>query len=139
MLEVDRIDHGVRALEDAALVERLVAEQVPLTVCPLSNVRLRVFDDLADHPIRQMFEHGLLVTINSDDPAYFGGYMNENLSAVAFGRDESSPWPATAFALPSATRHKAALPLRARCLLPISPLTASSRSFARSCTAPALR
>jgi adenosine deaminase len=83
VLHVLRIDHGVRAMEDEALVDRLVAEQVPLTVCPLSNVRLRVFDDLADHPIRRMIERGLLVTINSDDPAYFGGYIGDNYVATA--------------------------------------------------------
>ncbi len=83
VLEVSRIDHGVRCMEDDGLVDRLVAEQVPLTVCPLSNVRLRVFDDLADHPIGQMFERGLMVTINSDDPAYFGGYIGDNYVATA--------------------------------------------------------
>jgi adenine deaminase len=91
LLRVLRIDHGVRCMEDENLVERLVAEQVPLTVCPLSNVKLRVVDDLADHPIRRMFERGLLVTINSDDPAYFGGYIGDNYVATAealgFDRD----------------------------------------------------
>lgn len=91
LLRVLRIDHGVRCMEDEDLVERLVAERVPLTVCPLSNVKLRVFDDLADHPIRRMFERGLLVTINSDDPAYFGGYIGDNYVATAealgFDRD----------------------------------------------------
>ncbi len=82
-LHVRRIDHGVRCMEDDGLVERLVAEQVPLTVCPLSNVKLRVFDELADHPIRRMFERGLMVTINSDDPAYFGGYVGDNYVATA--------------------------------------------------------
>lgn len=82
-LHVLRVDHGVRCMEDDELVARLVAEQVPLTVCPLSNVKLRVFDDLADHPIRRMFERGLLVTINSDDPAYFGGYIGDNYVATA--------------------------------------------------------
>src|SRR6478735_5312776 len=88
LLKVERIDHGVRALEDVALTERLVREQMPLTVCPLSNVRLCVVSDLATHPLRRMLRDGLMATINSDDPAYFGGYMNENLSAVALGRDE---------------------------------------------------
>jgi adenosine deaminase len=83
VLHVLRIDHGVRCMDDDELVERLVAEQVPLTVCPLSNVKLRVVDDLADHPIRRMFERGLLVTINSDDPAYFGGYIGDNYVATA--------------------------------------------------------
>ena len=88
LLKVERIDHGVRALEDAALTARLVREQVPLTVCPLSNLRLCVVADLKDHPLRRMLQDGMMATINSDDPAYFGGYMNENLSAVALGRDE---------------------------------------------------
>ncbi|TVL92083.1 adenosine deaminase [Streptomyces sp. SAJ15] len=82
VLKVDRVDHGVRCLEDEALVARLVAEQVPLTVCPLSNVRLRVYDRLADHPLRAMLDAGLLVTVNSDDPAYFGGYVDDNFTAV---------------------------------------------------------
>ncbi|MDJ0946135.1 MAG: adenosine deaminase [Kiloniellales bacterium] len=81
-LEVERIDHGVRCLEDPALVERLVAARVPLTVCPLSNLRLCVVEDMADHPLRRMMELGLFVTVNSDDPAYFGGYVNENYAAV---------------------------------------------------------
>lgn len=88
LLKVERIDHGVRALEDTDLTARLVREQVPLTVCPLSNVRLCVVPDIAQHPLRRMLRDGLMATINSDDPAYFGGYMNENLSAVGFGRDE---------------------------------------------------
>ncbi|MFI1253690.1 adenosine deaminase [Streptomyces netropsis] len=82
ILGVDRIDHGVRAMEDDALVARLVADQVPLTLCPLSNVRLRVIDRLADHPLRTMLDAGLLVTVNSDDPAYFGGYADDNFTAV---------------------------------------------------------
>ena len=69
----------MRCLEDDALVRRLAAEQIPITVCPLSNVRLRVVDRLADHPLRRMLERGLLVTVNSDDPAYFGGYVDDNL------------------------------------------------------------
>ena len=79
VLGVERIDHGVRCLEDDALVRRLVAEQIPLTVCPLSNVRLKVIDQLRDHPLRRMLDRGLLVTVNSDDPAYFGGYVDDNL------------------------------------------------------------
>lgn len=82
VLGVDRVDHGVRCLEDERLVARLVADQVPLTVCPLSNVRLRVIDELADHPLPAMLEAGLLVTVNSDDPAYFGGYADDNFTAV---------------------------------------------------------
>jgi adenine deaminase len=83
VLRVRRIDHGVRCLEDPELVERLVAEQIPLTVCPLSNVKLRVFDSMRAHNFRELLDRGLKVTINSDDPAYFGGYLNENYLAVA--------------------------------------------------------
>jgi adenosine deaminase len=82
ILGVRRIDHGVRCLEDPDLVSLLVAERVPLTVCPLSNVRLRVFGAMADHPLRRMLDVGLAVTVNSDDPAYFGGYIVENYRAV---------------------------------------------------------
>ena len=82
-LKVERIDHGNNALEDARLVERLVAEAVPLTLCPLSNLKLRVIDKMTDHPLKKMLQLGLHVTLNSDDPAYFGGYVNENYMAVA--------------------------------------------------------
>ncbi len=78
LLKVERVDHGVRCVEDPALVDRLVDEQVPLTVCPLSNVKLRVFDTLEQHNLKQLLQRGLCVTINSDDPAYFGGYIGEN-------------------------------------------------------------
>jgi adenosine deaminase len=78
LLQVKRIDHGVRCLEDAKLVERLVTEQIPLTVCPLSNLKLRVFDTLDQHNLKQLLDAGLCVTINSDDPAYFGGYLEQN-------------------------------------------------------------
>jgi adenosine deaminase len=78
VLKAERIDHGVRCLEDPGLVARLAAEQVPLTVCPLSNVKLRVFPTLEQHNLRELLAAGLRVTINSDDPAYFGGYVNEN-------------------------------------------------------------
>jgi adenosine deaminase len=81
-LRASRIDHGVRCMEDPALVERLRSERVPLTVCPLSNVKLRVFDSIETHNLPQMLDAGLCVTINSDDPAYFGGYINENFHAV---------------------------------------------------------
>ena len=81
-LGVVRIDHGVRCTESEALVRRLVAEQVPLTVCPLSNVKLRVFPSLAEHNLAVLLRRGLLVTVNSDDPAYFGGYVADNLEAV---------------------------------------------------------
>jgi len=90
-LGVERIDHGIRVLDDDALVERLVAEQVPLTVCPLSNVRLRAVDTLPDHPLATMLARGLRVSVNSDDPAYFGGYLDDNLSrtAAALGLSET--------------------------------------------------
>ena len=92
LLKVSRVDHGVRSLEDAALVERLVRQRIPLTVCPLSNVRLRVVKDLGQHPLRRMLEAGLVATCNSDDPAYFGGYVGDNFreTAAALGltRDE---------------------------------------------------
>ncbi|WP_369356594.1 adenosine deaminase [Streptomyces sp. cg2] len=92
LLGVDRVDHGVRCMEDERLVARLVAERIPLTVCPLSNVRLRVVEDLADHPLPAMLDAGLLVTLNSDDPAYFGGYADDNFTAVrdALGLDEAT-------------------------------------------------
>lgn len=83
VLEVERIDHGVRSLEDPALVERLARDQIPLTVCPLSNLRLGVVSDLADHRLPVMLGRGLLATVNSDDPAYFGGYVADNYAAVA--------------------------------------------------------
>jgi adenosine deaminase len=85
LLQVARIDHGVRASEDPALIERLVREQIPLTVCPLSNVRLRVFNRMSDHNVLELLQQGLRITINSDDPAYFGGYMGENFLALHQG------------------------------------------------------
>jgi adenosine deaminase len=78
VLKVERIDHGVRCVEDPALVKRLAAERMPLTVCPLSNVKLCVFKTMADHNLAQLLDAGLCATVNSDDPAYFGGYMNQN-------------------------------------------------------------
>ena len=82
LLGAERIDHGIRSLEDPLLVTRLVDEQIPLTVCPLSNVRLRVVDSLERHPLPRMLEAGLLVTVNSDDPAYFGGYVDDTFAAL---------------------------------------------------------
>jgi adenosine deaminase len=78
VLQVRRIDHGVRCLEDAALVQRLAASRVPLTVCPLSNVKLKVFERMADHNLPALLAAGLCATVHSDDPAYFGGYLNQN-------------------------------------------------------------
>jgi adenosine deaminase len=83
LLKVDRIDHGNRSLEDERLIEELAKRKIPLTVCPLSNLKLKVVKELRDHPLRLMLEKGLIATINSDDPAYFGGYINENFRAVA--------------------------------------------------------
>ena len=77
-LKIKRIDHGVRALEDKSLVNYLTEKQIPLTVCPLSNVCLKVFNKLENHNLKTMLSLGLMVTINSDDPAYFGGYLNDN-------------------------------------------------------------
>jgi adenosine deaminase len=82
LLKVERIDHGIRCVEDAALVEYLVKQQIPLTVCPLSNIKLGVFDHLSQHNLMQMLKLGLCVTVNSDDPAYFGGYIEENFRAL---------------------------------------------------------
>jgi adenosine deaminase len=81
-LGVERIDHGIRSLDDPALVERLVADAVPLTVCPLSNVRLRCVPDLGAHPLAEMLRQGLRVSVHSDDPAYFGGYVDDNYRVV---------------------------------------------------------
>jgi adenosine deaminase len=83
LLDVQRIDHGVRCIDDAGLVDELARSRLPLTVCPLSNVRLRVFDDMSQHPILDLLDKGLCVTVNSDDPSYFGGYLNDNFNALA--------------------------------------------------------
>lgn len=83
LLKVARIDHGVRCVEDPELVQQLIAARLPLTVCPLSNVKLRVFDNMQQHNIVDLLRRGLCVTVNSDDPAYFGGYMTDNFVALA--------------------------------------------------------
>ena len=90
LLQVSRIDHGVSCLADEALVKRLVSSAVPLTLCPLSNVRLCVFDDITQHPVLDMLDLGLTITVNSDDPAYFGGYLSDNFMALhtALGMDK---------------------------------------------------
>lgn len=85
LLKVDRIDHGNRALEDPRLVERIRTDEITLTVCPLSNLKLCVVNDIAAHPIKRMLDLGLRATVNSDDPAYFGGYVGQNFDAVADG------------------------------------------------------
>ena len=82
VLQVRRIDHGNRALEDCELVARIAREQLPMTACPLSNRALQVCPDLTRHPLKRMLAAGLLVTVNSDDPSYFGGYVNENFLAI---------------------------------------------------------
>jgi len=92
VLGVARLDHGNRAIEDADLVARIAREQVPLTMCPLSNLRLRVVDDLVHHPLRRMMDKGVMASVNSDDPAYFGGYVNQNYLVISraldLGREE---------------------------------------------------
>ena len=80
VLKVERIDHGVQAIHDAALMQRLAQDRIPLTVCPLSNLKLCVYPSLAQHSLHRMLEAGIVATVNSDDPAYFGGYLNENFS-----------------------------------------------------------
>lgn len=83
LLHAERIDHGVRCMEDFKLVQYLANHQIPLTVCPLSNVKLRVFDKMKDHNILELMDMGVLVSVNSDDPPYFGGYLNDNFFAMA--------------------------------------------------------
>lgn len=90
LLRIDRLDHGNRSLEDEALVARLAAERMTLTVCPLSNLRLRVVGDMRAHPIKRMLDLGLRATVNSDDPAYFGGYINDNFAAIIEALDLDS-------------------------------------------------
>lgn len=90
LLKVNRIDHGARSEEDPALMQRLIAEKMPLTVCPLSNLKLCVVDDMQQHNIRRLLQQGVHVTVNSDDPSYFGGYMNDNFIAIAEALDLSN-------------------------------------------------
>ena len=87
LLKVNRVDHGVRSEEDPALMQRLIAEKMPLTVCPLSNLKLCVVNDMAEHNIKRLLQQGVHVTVNSDDPSYFGGYMNDNFMAIAEALD----------------------------------------------------
>jgi adenosine deaminase len=89
VLGVTRIDHGVRAIDDPDLVERLATEQVPLTMCPLSNRRLQVTPDLREHPLKHLLDAGVMVTVNSDDPSYFGGYIGDNYLAIIEALDLS--------------------------------------------------
>ena len=92
LLNVKRIDHGVQCLKDEKLVEKLSKSQIPLTVCPLSNIKLRVFNKLEDHNLKKMLDKRLMVMVNSDDPAYFGGYLNQNLietqAALKLSKDD---------------------------------------------------
>jgi adenosine deaminase len=101
-LGAERIDHGVQAVQDAALMQRLASERIPLTVCPLSNVRLHVFPDLGQHNLPRLLEAGLVVTVNSDDPAYFGGYLNDNFvqlfAATGMGAEQAYALAANSFA-----------------------------------------
>ena len=90
LLKVNRVDHGVRSEEDPVLMQRLIAEKMPLTVCPLSNLKLCVVNDMADHNIRRLLQQGVHVTVNSDDPSYFGGYMNDNFIAITEALDLSN-------------------------------------------------
>ena len=87
LLHVNRVDHGVRSEEDPKLMQRLIAEKMPLTVCPLSNLKLCVVEDMAQHNIRRLLQQGVHVTVNSDDPSYFGGYMNDNFIAITQALD----------------------------------------------------
>jgi adenosine deaminase len=111
VLGVSRVDHGVRCLKDRRLIARLAAERMPLTVCPLSNVRLQVFPSLNRHPLKRMLELGLCATVNSDDPAYFGGYVAENFRDAAQALDLSR---AEVIALAKNSFHAAFLPEEAR-------------------------
>ena len=113
LLRVERIDHGVRCLEDAALTQRLARDRIALTVCPLSNVKLRVFDSMRDHNLLKLLEAGLAVTVNSDDPAYFGGYINDNFvqtfEALPLGREHARQLARNSFSasfLDAATKQK---------------------------------
>ena len=90
LLKVNRIDHGVRSEEDKQLIARLIAEKMPLTVCPLSNLKLCVVNDMKEHNIRRLLQQGVHVTVNSDDPSYFGGYMNDNFIAIQRALDLSN-------------------------------------------------
>ena len=89
-MKVNRIDHGVRSEEDKQLMARLIAEKMPLTVCPLSNLKLCVVNDMKEHNIRRLLQQGVHVTVNSDDPSYFGGYMNDNFIAIQQALDLSN-------------------------------------------------
>ena len=94
MLKVERVDHGVQSTKDPALMKRLAQDRIPLTVCPLSNLKLCVFPDLSQHNLGALLDAGLVATVNSDDPAYFGGYMNQNFTQTfaATGLNAQQAW-----------------------------------------------
>lgn len=102
LLNIKRIDHGVRAIEDDKLMERIIQEKIPLTVCPLSNIKLCVFKQMSDHNLKKLLTRGVMVTINSDDPAYFGGYANQNYleaaQALELGEEEIKTLAKNSFA-----------------------------------------
>lgn len=109
LLHVSRVDHGVRCLEDESLVERLRLDQMPLTVCPMSNVKLGVFPTLKEHNLPSLLGRGLLATVNSDDPAYFGGYVADNLAAIDLDHDQLLALARNSFVasfLPDAEKHE---------------------------------
>ena len=83
LLKVSRIDHGNKSISDPALIEEIIKRGIPLTMCPLSNKKLKVQEDLTKHPLKEMMDNGVIVTVNSDDPAYFGGYLNDNYLAIS--------------------------------------------------------
>ena len=107
-LKCERIDHGVRCEDDPNLMSELAERGIPLTVCPMSNCMLKVFPDMASHNIRRLHDAGLCITVNSDDPPYFGGYINENYAAIQASLGVSDPscgrWPATGLRARSSTR-----------------------------------
>ena len=127
------MDHGNRSMEDEALVARLAAEQMTLTVCPLSNLKLCVVDDLKDHPVPEMLRRGLHVTLNSDDPAYFGGYVNDNYQALADSRrpdarPDRAGWRGTV-----SKGHFSPKPTRLRALPRSGPTRHRKRGHRRRC------
>jgi adenosine deaminase len=125
VLRVERIDHGVRCDEDPALVARLARDQIPLTVCPLSNLKLRVVKDLADHNFAKLLRQGVAVTINSDDPAYFGGYIGENYRATAAALDLA---PAELVTVAEHAARASFLPAQAKASLLSGIRTAAARA-----------
>jgi adenine deaminase len=114
VLKVERIDHGVRSVDDPALLQRLAADQVPLTVCPLSNVKLCVYPSMAQHQLPQLLKAGLVATVNSDDPAYFGGYINQNFLETFAALPELGPAEAYQLALNSFRASFVDAPTKAR-------------------------